>query len=68
MDMSDVELIEFNGNTVTVTVVLEDEDMANLKRDWGRVKGCQTPLIGTYKNGFSVFIPWMLKEKEQVEG
>ncbi len=62
--MSDRELIEFTDNMITVNVVLDEEQIAALKADWSQVTGIQPPLVGTYKNGLSVFIPWILKEED----
>jgi len=62
MDISEGNLIQINGNTVTVNITLDDEGIASLRNDLGKVAGCQPPLIGTHKNGFSVFIPWILED------
>lgn len=62
--MSDREVIEFKGNMLTVNIVLDEEQIAILKKDWGKVKGIQPPLVSSYKNGFSVFIPWILEKSE----
>ena len=61
--MSDVELITFTDNSVTITVYIDDEaNIKEMKDLWqNRVQSCQAPLLGGHKNGFSVFIPWILK-------
>jgi len=65
--MSDIELITFTENTVTVTVFIDDEEgLAEMRDVWeNKVQGCQAPLVGAHKNGFSVFIPWILKPLEE---
>ena len=64
--MSDVELITFTDNSITITVFIDDEEALQEMRDlWqNQVKACQAPLLGGHKNGFTVFIPWMLKTRE----
>ena len=59
--MSDRELIEFNGNRVSINMVLDEDTVKMLRRDWGNVKGIQPPLTETYKNALVIIIPWMLK-------
>jgi len=58
----DVELISFEENSIIITVFIDDETaLAEVKDVWeNKVKGCQPPLLGSHKNGFSVFIPWIL--------
>ena len=63
--MSDRELLEFTDTMVSINIVLEPEAMSDLKRDWGKVKGIQPPLVGTHKNGLSVFIPWILEGQDE---
>ena len=65
--MSDVEFIEIKENMVSINIVLEPDAIETLRRDWSKVQGCQAPLIGTYKNGLSVFIPWIM-EGNDVDG
>ena len=60
--MKDKKLLEFDGNMVSVNMVLDEDTVKVLRRNWGNVKGIQAPLVGTYKNGFSVFIPWILRD------
>ena len=60
--MSDKKLIEFNDLMVSVNIVLDEEGVERLKEDLEKVESWQAPLIGTHKNGFTVFIPWILKE------
>ena len=62
--MSERELIEFNGELVTVNIFLEKKSVDELKTLWTtRVDGCQPPLIETHKNGLHLFIPWVLKDE-----
>ena len=63
--MSDVELITFTDNSITINVFIDDKVAINEMRDlWqNQVKACQAPLLGGHKNGFTVFIPWILKAR-----
>ena len=63
--MSDGELLEFKDNMVSINIALEPDAIATLKQDWSKVKGIQPPLVGTYKNGLSVFIPWILEGQDE---
>ena len=62
--MSDVELIEFKEDSIVVTVFMDDpEAFEELKDIWmNKVESIQAPLVGSYKNMFTVSIPWILKE------
>ncbi len=62
MAVKDVEFIEIKGNIISINIVLEDEAVETFRRDWSKVRGCQAPLIGTYKNGLSLFIPWIMED------
>jgi len=64
--MSDVELITFTDNSISITVFIDDEEaLQEMKDIWeNQVKACQAPLLGSHKNGFTVFIPWILKTAE----
>ena len=61
--MSNVEVIEFTDNSVIVTVFIDDANILNELRDvWkNKVQGIQPPLVEGRRNGFNVFIPWILK-------
>ena len=65
MTVSDVELIEFKENSVVITVFMDDKEaMDELKDVWyNKVESIQAPLVGSYKNMFTVSIPWILKEE-----
>jgi len=63
--LSERQLIEFGEETITVNVVLDKEQVDEIRIIWGAVDGIQAPLIETFKNGLHLFIPWILKEKER---
>ena len=68
-DKSDTEFIEFTthpkGELLSINIHLEDEEMGLLKDLWyNEVKSCQAPLVGGNENGFTLFIPWILKTRE----
>ena len=65
--MEDKELITFTENTITITIFLDDAEALKEAQDiWeNKVEACQPPLVGSHKNGFSVFIPWILKGEKQ---
>ena len=64
--MSDVEFLTFTDNVLTIQFFLDDaEALQELKNTWeNEVKSCQAPLVGTHKNGFTLFIPWIMKTPE----
>ena len=57
-------LFEFGGDYVRVCVYLPKKNVKSLKREFKRVTGVQPPLIESFKNGFSLFIPWVQEEKK----
>ena len=62
--VSNRELLEFSDNSIIITVFVDENETLNKLKDvWNtKVSGFQAPLIGGYKNGFSVFIPWILED------
>ena len=59
-----MELIEFNGDRVSINVVLHKKEIEMLKDVWfNKVDSCQPPLIEAHKNGFNLHIPWIMKGK-----
>ena len=66
--MSDVEFLTFTDNSITITLFVDDAEALQETKDiWeNKVKACQAPLLGSHKNGFTVFIPWILKTSEEM--
>lgn len=61
--LGDRELIEFDGDVVVISMVLDQSEVDVLRDVWfNKVSSCQPPLIDIYKNGFHLHIPWILKE------
>lgn len=56
-------LLEFGADYVRVCVYIPKKDVKRLKREYGKVTGVQPPLIGSYKNGLSIYLPWIQKEE-----
>ena len=63
--MSDGKLLEFKGDCISINVYLDPEYIEAIKQDWSKVKGIQPPLVGTHRNGLTVFIPWIMEEQDE---
>ena len=63
--MSDGELFVFKEDSISIKVYLDPEYIEAIKQDWSKVKGIQPPLVGTHRNGFTIFIPWILEGQDE---
>ena len=66
--MSNIELVEFIDELVTINIFLGKEAVAEFKDTWeNKVASCQQPMIFAHKEGLSVILPWILKEGVEEE-
>jgi len=66
--MSDAEFIVFKkhkeGTLIQINILLDNEQGAEFSDLWfNKVESCQAPLIETFKNGFNLHLPWILKKE-----
>jgi len=57
------ELLAFDEDKLMINIYLDDVE--KLKTTWREeVTGIQAPLVSVHKNGFNLFIPWILRGNE----
>ena len=62
-DEGGLELLEFNGEMLTVNIRLSEDEIARLQDVWlNKLHSCQAPLVSVAKNMFTAIIPWIRKE------
>ncbi len=66
--MSNVELVEFIDELVTINIFLGKDEVAKFKDIWdNQLESCQAPMIFAHKEGLSVILPWIMKEDSTEE-